>query len=117
RATQAGDAAAGHAVQAAAERAVDHDVESRPVRVVFFGTPQFAVPSLDALAREHEVALVVAQPDKPAGRGMKLQAPAVALRARELGLPLAQPAKIRDAGFLDSVAALRPDVGIVVAYG
>ncbi len=87
------------------------------MRVVFFGTPQFAVPSLDALARAHEVALVVAQPDKPAGRGMKMQAPAVAMRARELGLPLAQPAKIRDAAFLESVAALRADAGIVVAYG
>jgi methionyl-tRNA formyltransferase len=87
------------------------------VRLIFFGTPQFAVPSLDALARAHEVALVVAQPDKPAGRGMKMQAPAVALRARELGLPLAQPAKIRDVAFLESIAALRPDAGIVVAYG
>lgn len=87
------------------------------MRIVFFGTPQFAVPSLDALARAHEIALVVAQPDKPAGRGMKLQAPAVAVRARELGLPLAQPARIRDAAFLDFIAALRPDAGIVVAYG
>ena len=87
------------------------------MRIVFFGTPQFAVPSLDALARAHEVAMVVVQPDKPAGRGMKLQAPAVALRARELGLPVAQPARIRDAAFLDSIAQLRPDAGIVVAYG
>src|SRR5437016_205417 len=87
------------------------------MRLVFFGTPSFAVPSLDALVRQHEVALVVAQPDKPAGRGMKMQPPAVALRARELGLTLAQPAKIRDAAFLDSIAALRPDAGIVVAYG
>src|SRR5437764_1957501 len=87
------------------------------MRVVFFGTPQFAVPSLEALAHAHEVALVVAQPDKPAGRGMKLQSPAVAVRARELGLPVAQPAKIRDAAFLDSIAALRPDAGVVVAYG
>jgi methionyl-tRNA formyltransferase len=87
------------------------------VRIVFFGTPQFAVPSLDALARVHEIALVVAQPDKPAGRGMKLQAPAVAVRARSLGLPLAQPPKIRDAAFLQSIAALQPDAGIVVAYG
>jgi methionyl-tRNA formyltransferase len=87
------------------------------VRVVFFGTPQFAVPSLDALARAHEVVLVVAQPDKPAGRGMKMQAPAVAVRARELGLPFAQPPKIRDAAFLESIKALRPDAGIVVAYG
>ena len=87
------------------------------MRVAFFGTPQFAVPSLEAVARAHEVALVVAQPDKPAGRGMKMQSPAVAVRARELGLPVAQPAKIRDAAFLDSIAALGADAGIVVAYG
>src|SRR5262249_9219509 len=53
----------------------------------------------------------------PAGRGMRMRAPAVAVRARELGLPLAQPAKIRDAAFLDSIAALRADAGVVVAYG
>jgi methionyl-tRNA formyltransferase len=87
------------------------------MRLLFFGTPSFAVPTLEALAREHEIALVVAQPDKPAGRGMKLQAPAVAVKARELGLALAQPARVRDESFLQSVAALRPDVGIVVAYG
>jgi methionyl-tRNA formyltransferase len=87
------------------------------VRVLFFGTPQFAVPTLDAIAREHDVALVVAQPDKPAGRGMRLQAPAVVARARELGLAAAQPGRIRDATFLESVAALHADVGIVVAYG
>ncbi len=87
------------------------------MRIVFFGTPEFAVPTLDAVAREHEIALVVAQPDKPAGRGMKMQAPAVAVRARELGLPLAQPPKIRNAEFLDEIARLQPDVGVVVAYG
>ena len=87
------------------------------MRVVFFGTPQFAVPSLEAVARAHEVALVVAQPDKAAGRGMKMQSPAVAVRARELGLPVAQPAKIRDVAFLESIDALRADAGIVVAYG
>jgi methionyl-tRNA formyltransferase len=87
------------------------------LRLVFFGTPEFAVPSLEALAREHEIALVVAQPDKPSGRGMKLHAPAVAVRAHQLGLPLAQPSKIRNAEFLESIAALRPDAGIVVAYG
>ena len=87
------------------------------MRVVFFGTPEFAVPSLEAVARDHEVAAVVAQPDKPAGRGMKLQAPAVAVRARELGLPLMQPAKIRDPEFLARVAELAPDAGVVVAYG
>jgi methionyl-tRNA formyltransferase len=87
------------------------------VRVVFLGTPEFAVPSLEAIHREHEIALVVAQPDKPAGRGMKMQAPAVAARAKELGLPLLQPPKIRDATALDAIAEARPDVGIVVAYG
>ena len=87
------------------------------MRVVFFGTPDFAVPTLDAVAREHEVVLVVAQPDKPAGRGMKMQAPALAMRAKELGLPLLQPPKIRNEEFLAQVAAVQPDVGIVVAYG
>ena len=87
------------------------------MRLVFFGTPDFAVPTLEALASQHEVALVVAQPDKPAGRGMKMHAPAVAVKARELGLPLAQPPKIRNAEFLASIEALKPDAGIVVAYG
>ena len=87
------------------------------MRVVFFGTPDFAVPTLDAVAREHEIALVVAQPDKPAGRGMKMQAPAVALRAKELGLPLLQPPKIRNEELLGQIAAVQPDAGIVVAYG
>jgi methionyl-tRNA formyltransferase len=87
------------------------------LRIVFFGTPEFAVPTLEALAREHEIALVVAQPDKPAGRGMKMQAPAVAVKARAMGLPLAQPPRIRNDEFLASIAALKPDAGIVVAYG
>jgi methionyl-tRNA formyltransferase len=81
------------------------------VRVIFFGTPQFAVPALEAVARKHEVALVVAQPDKPAGRGMQMHAPAVVVRARELGLAVAQPAKIRD------FAPPAADAAIVVAYG
>jgi methionyl-tRNA formyltransferase len=87
------------------------------LRLVFFGTPEFAVPTLDELAREHEIALVVAQPDKPAGRGMKMHAPAVAVRARAMGLPLAQPPRIRNDDFLAAITALKPDAGIVVAYG
>jgi methionyl-tRNA formyltransferase len=87
------------------------------VRLLFFGTPQFAVPTLDALTREHEIAIVVAQPDKPAGRGMKMHAPAVAVKAKELGLPLQQPPKVRNAEFLDAMRAVNPDVGIVIAYG
>jgi methionyl-tRNA formyltransferase len=87
------------------------------VRVVFFGTPDFAVPSLEAVAKAHDVALVVAQPDRPAGRGMKMVAPAVAVRARELGLPIIQPSKIRTEEFLDQIRGVRPDVGVVIAYG
>ena len=87
------------------------------LRIVFFGTPDFAVPTLDALATAHEVTLVVAQPDKPSGRGLRLQAPAVALRCLDLGLALAQPNKIRDVSFLDRVRAEQPDLGVVIAYG
>jgi methionyl-tRNA formyltransferase len=87
------------------------------MRIIFFGTPDFAVPTLEALAREHEIALVVAQPDKPAGRGMKLQQPPVVAKARQLGLEVAQPPKIRDADFLRRVEALAPDAAIVIAYG
>ena len=81
------------------------------MRVLFLGTPQFAVPTLEAVAREHEIVLVVAQPDKPSGRGMQLHAPPVAMRAKELGLPLAQPAKIRELQPVDA------DIGVVIAYG
>lgn len=87
------------------------------MRVIFFGTPEFAVPSLDAVAAEHEIVAVVAQPDRPAGRGMKMQAPPVAMRARELGLELLQPPKIRDEAVLEKIEAMRADVGVVVAYG
>jgi methionyl-tRNA formyltransferase len=85
--------------------------------LLFFGTPEFAVPTLDAVAGEHEVVLVVAQPDRPAGRGMKLQAPAVAVRARELALPLLQPVKIRTAEFLDEIRRCDADAAVVIAYG
>jgi methionyl-tRNA formyltransferase len=87
------------------------------LRIVFFGTPQFAVPTLEAVARAHEVVLVVAQPSKPAGRGLKMHAPEVIVKAHELGLPTAQPLKARDAGFVDSLRELRADLGVVVAYG
>ena len=87
------------------------------MRVVFLGTPDFAVPALDAVAREHEVVLVIAQPDKPAGRGMKMHAPAVAVRARELGLPVLQPQRIRNEDVLAEIGSHRPDVGVVIAYG
>lgn len=87
------------------------------MRIVFLGTPAFAVPTLDAVARDHEIVLVVAQPDRPAGRGMQMHVPEVVVRARELGLPVLQPGKIRDAAALDAIATLAPDLGVVIAYG
>ncbi len=82
------------------------------------GTPDFAVPTLDALvAAGHEVVLVVAQPDRPAGRGKKLRAPPVAVRAAELGLPLSQPRALRSGPFPERFVGLDADVGVVIAYG
>ena len=87
------------------------------MRIVFFGSPEFAVPALELLAGRYDIALVVAQPDRPAGRGLKIHAPAVAEKAKALGLPLIQPAKIRTNEFLSAIAAVQPDIGIVIAYG
>ncbi|HET7712038.1 MAG TPA: methionyl-tRNA formyltransferase [Thermoanaerobaculia bacterium] len=87
------------------------------MRIVFFGTPEFAVPSLEVLHGEHDIALVVAQPDKPSGRGMRMHAPPVAEKARLLRRSLDQPERIRRPEFLERVADVRPEVGIVVAYG
>ncbi|MBW3670668.1 MAG: methionyl-tRNA formyltransferase [Acidobacteria bacterium] len=88
------------------------------MRVIFFGTPDFAVPTLEAISRsDHDIALVIAQPDRPAGRGMKLKKPAVAERAMGLGLSIRQPEMVRSEEFLRSVKELRPDVGVVIAYG
>lgn len=84
------------------------------MRILFLGTPQFAVPTLEAVAREHEIVLVIAQPDKPSGRGMQMHAPPVAIGAKELGLPLAQPSKIRE---LQLDASFQADIGVVIAYG
>jgi methionyl-tRNA formyltransferase len=88
------------------------------VRVVFFGTPEFATPSLEALvAAGHEVQLVVTRPDKPAGRHMHMAAPAVVAAARHLGLPLAQPDKLSVDEFTNRLRVLAPDVAVVVAFG
>ena len=88
------------------------------VRIVFFGTPEFAVPSLEALLRAgHEIALVVSRPDQPSGRHMQLTAPAVVRVARDHGLPLAQPEKLGVEEFVGRLRAIRPDVAAVVAFG
>lgn len=88
------------------------------MRIVFMGTPDFAVPSLEEIHRAgHELCGVYCQSDKPKGRGHKLQAPAVKLAAQSLGLPIYQPAKLRDEAVLEEIRRLAPDCIVVVAYG
>jgi methionyl-tRNA formyltransferase len=90
----------------------------RRLRVALFGTPTFALPTLEALHARHDLVLVVAQPDRPAGRGHALAAPPVAERARSLGLPLAQPERLRrDPAFGERLAALDLDLAVTAAYG
>lgn len=81
------------------------------------GSPDFAVASLRALAGAHEVVLVVSQPDKPAGRGGQLQAPAVKLAAQDLKLPILQPKSARTGELRDALAASGAELAVVVAYG
>jgi methionyl-tRNA formyltransferase len=93
-------------------------VTSAPLRIAFFGTPDFAVPSLAALiASRHDVVALVSQPDRPKGRGHKLQATPTKQVALDAGVPVLQPAKIRDDAFLDAFRDLRVDLGVVAAYG
>jgi methionyl-tRNA formyltransferase len=88
------------------------------VRLVFFGTPEFAVPTLAALAAAgHEIELVVTRPDQPAGRHLRVTSPAVVAEARRLRLPLAQPEKLGTDEFVSRLRSLRPDVAVVVAFG
>ncbi|MEV7432030.1 MULTISPECIES: methionyl-tRNA formyltransferase [unclassified Nocardioides] len=88
------------------------------MRLVFAGTPEVAVPSLDAIAAsDHELVGVVTRPDAPAGRGRKLVASPVAQRAEELGVPVLKPDHPRDPAFQEELRALRPDCCPVVAYG
>jgi len=88
------------------------------MRVVFAGTPDFALPSLDAIAAgPHRLVGVYTQPDRPAGRGRKLQPSPVKRRAESLGVPVFQPETLRDEGTRAELAALAPDVMVVAAYG
>jgi methionyl-tRNA formyltransferase len=90
-----------------------------PLRIVFFGTPAFAVPSLEALLRAapHTVVGVVTQPDRPRGRGHKLSDAPVKARAVDAGLPVLQPERMKDPAFLDALASWGADLGVVAAYG
>jgi len=86
-------------------------------RAVFFGTPQFAVPCLEALVEIADVAAVVCQPDRPQGRGLELTAPPVKKRALELGLTVVQPTKLKTGEFAAWLREQKVDVALVVAYG
>lgn len=92
-------------------------MNAKDLRIVFMGTPEFAVPSLKALvAGGYHVVAVVTTPDKPAGRGRQLHESDVKIAARELGLPILQPEKLRDEEFVAAMEALKPDLGIVIAF-
>ncbi|MHA3835716.1 methionyl-tRNA formyltransferase [Terrabacter sp. AAH1] len=88
------------------------------MRVVFAGTPDAAVPSLEAVAAStHELVAVVTRPDAPSGRGHRLEPSPVRVRAEELGVPVLTPARVKDPDFLDTLRELAPDACPVVAYG
>jgi methionyl-tRNA formyltransferase len=89
-----------------------------PLRVVYFGTPAFAVPALEALlASPHHVLAIVTQPDRPRGRGQRVSDMPVKELALGRGLPVLQPDRLKDEAFLDAFRALNADIGVVAAYG
>lgn len=87
------------------------------LRIVFFGTPEFAIPSLDELRMHFEVPLVVAQPDRPKGRGRALAAPPVKEKALELGIPCLQVERPNAPGAIAALTKVEADLFVVVAYG
>jgi methionyl-tRNA formyltransferase len=87
------------------------------VRVLFYGTPDFALPTLDMLLARHEVVGVVTQPDRPGGRGQRVLPPPVKQRAARAGMPVLQPVRLRDPGWPERLSAYRADVAVVVAFG
>ena len=93
-------------------------VNAASLRIVFLGTPAFAVPSLDALlGSRHRVVAVLTRPDRPRGRGQRMFDAPVKARAAAAGIPVLQPDRLRDPVVVESLAALRADLGVVAAYG
>jgi methionyl-tRNA formyltransferase len=87
------------------------------MRVVFMGSPAFALPSLKALIEDYSVVAVVSQPDRPSGRGRKSSAPATKIFASEAGIPVFQPDRVRDADAISTIADFKPEMIVVAAYG
>lgn len=92
-------------------------MEAKKLRIVYMGTPDFAVAPLRRLVEEgYNIVGVVTMPDKPAGRGLHMQASAVKRYAVEAGLPVYQPEKLKDPQFVETLRSLAPDLGIVIAF-
>jgi methionyl-tRNA formyltransferase len=92
--------------------------KGKGMRIIFMGTPEFAVPSLEMLVNEgYEVAAVITQPDKPKGRGNKLAAPPVKEYALKNNIKVLQPDKVKTPEFLEELKELKPDLLVTVAYG
>lgn len=87
------------------------------MKLAFLGTPEFAVPSLEAVLAVGDVVAVVTRPDKPQGRGLRMAPPPVAVVATQYALDIFQPATLRDPDFLARLRGLEPDLIVVVAYG
>ena len=87
------------------------------MRVIFMGTPDFAVPTLEALIKKHEVLAVVTQPDKPKGRGKKMVFPVVKEKALEHNITVYQPQKVKTPEFVEVLKEYQPDIMVVVAFG
>jgi len=87
------------------------------MKILFYGTPEFALPTLDALIARHQIVAVVTQPDRPAHRGQRVTPPPVKVRALEAGLPVIQPPRLRDPGWDVTLRELGADVAVVVAFG
>lgn len=88
------------------------------MRIIFMGTPDFSVPTLESLiASRHEVIAVVTQPDKPKGRGKEVQMTPVKETALQHGIPVYQPVRAREASFVEEMRSLAPDVMVVIAFG
>ncbi|MBA3639076.1 MAG: methionyl-tRNA formyltransferase [Acidobacteria bacterium] len=89
-----------------------------PLRIVYFGTPGFAVPALQTLIdSRHDVVALVSQPDRPKGRGHKLQPTPTKIAAETAHVRVLQPSKVKDRAFHSELAAFAPDLGVVAAYG
>ena len=87
------------------------------MRVIFFGTPDFAVPTLVRLAEQHEIAAVISQPDRPSGRGRRVSPSPVSAVAHERGLDLLRPERVGAPEGVDALRAVAADLGVVVAFG